>query len=172
MLTQEELKRLLHYDPETGVFTRLIFLSNRVNASSPVGCVNKVNGYHMFSVKGKIRYAHRMAWLYVYGYLPEQHTDRINGDRTDNRICNLRLASSCQNIRNSKHRINNTSGFKGVSFDKARGKWTAHAMVDRKGVHLGRYGTSEEAAEAYRRFTMGEYAEFYKKTHKIGAELL
>jgi hypothetical protein len=140
-MTQDTLKELLHYDPETGVFRWLVRLSNR----SPVGSVaGAVNGkrYRIIGIKGKVFYAHRLAWAITHGHWPECHIDHINGDTLDNRIQNLRLATRHQNGRNRGVPASNTSGFKGVSFDRKSGKW----RVQVSGKHIGLFATIEAAA--------------------------
>lgn len=84
------------------------------------------------------------------GPIPEGYiVDHINGDGLDNRLCNLRLATNRQNVRNSRRRSDNKSGFKGVSWDGQRSAWKALIHVDGKRVFLGRYDTPEEAHAAY-----------------------
>lgn len=127
-ITQNELKALVPYDKDTGAFTRIAALSKRSarHVGSICGSRNKVTGYVEMNVGGRKQYAHRLAWIYVYGYVPDgMRVDHVNRERSDNRISNLRLASHADNLRNCKVRIDNTSGVKGVSFDAARGKWAA-----------------------------------------------
>lgn len=88
--------------------------------------------------------------------------DHINGDKLDNRRCNLRLATTAENIRNSARSVRNTSGFKGVSFDRSRGKWFASICANRKLKNLGRYATAEEAARVYDRAARELHGEFAK----------
>jgi hypothetical protein len=95
--------------------------------------------------------AHRLAWLFETGRWPDQQIDHINGNPGDNRIENLREATNTQNQYNRGANKNNTSGHKGVCWDKPRGKWRAQIVLDRKSVFLGHYETAEAAGEAYRR---------------------
>ena len=95
-MTPERLKELVSYDPESGVFTRL-----KITRGAHVVCGNlRLDGYVSLYLDGKARSAHRMAWLYVYGSLPETALDHMNGVRHDNRICNLRPATRSQNLQN------------------------------------------------------------------------
>lgn len=121
------------------------------------GSVNKFTGYIEMSIFGKKVYAHRLAWIYENGFIPDGiKIDHINGIRSDNRIENLRLATHAQNIRNSKTRADNTSGVKGVSFDKSRGKWFAY--VGKK--FLGRFSSIDEAKNARNEAANNVFMEF------------
>lgn len=75
--------------------------------------------------------------------------DHINRDKLDNRRNNLRAVTHSTNQRNAPAQRNNTSGFRGVSFDRGRGKWRAATKVDGKHKLIGRYETAEQASEAY-----------------------
>ena len=80
---------------------------------------------------------------------PSVHVDHINGDGLDNRRANLRHCSPSENHRNRGRQVNNTSGLKGVYWQKDRGKWKAQIQVNRKNHYLGRFTTAEEAHLAY-----------------------
>lgn len=103
----------------------------------------------------------RMHRLVLEGVSTKLHIDHINGDRLDNRKSNLRICTCSQNVMNRGPQANNSSGFKGVIFDKSRNKWRAEICVDKKRIYLGRYETAEKAAEAYNFAAIkyhGEYA--------------
>jgi len=104
-------------------------------------------GYSAVSVDGVEYLAHRIIWKMVMGDEPMM-LDHINGDRGDNRLANLRVASCAENIRNSKRSKASRSGVKGVSFCKMTGQWRASITLNRKASNLGRYGSLEEAAQA------------------------
>ena len=89
MITQERLKELLHYDPETGVFTWKVDKGTRARAGQEAGCLNGVSGYIDISIDKKLEKAHRLSFLYMDGSMPPEHTDHINGIRNDNRPQNL-----------------------------------------------------------------------------------
>jgi hypothetical protein len=91
---------------------------------------------------------------------PGTQVDHVSGDRLDNTRQNLRLATNQQNSCNRPAQSRNTSGYKGVSFDKARGKWDARIMSDGTQICLGRYATKEEAARAYNEASMLYHGEF------------
>ena len=137
LITQERLKELLHYDPETGVFTRKVRTSARVRIGDASGATDS-KGHRQISVGGKRYLAHRLAWLYVNGVWPRHQVDHINGARSDNRITNLREANVSQNQQNQrKPRSDSTSGYLGVSFNNQRGKWRAQIRVRGKVRHIG-----------------------------------
>lgn len=155
MLTANELRAYLHYDPETGVFTR---------QSRVVGYLDEgANGYIRIRIKGKQYLAHRLAWLYVFGQWPENEIDHINGIKIDNHITNLRSATHSQNQAYSGLMKNNTSGYKGVFWHKQSRKWEAHIRINGKSVTLCRSHNIEEARKAFEAATIaarGEFARF------------
>ena len=106
-------------------------------------------GYIYISVDSVILAAHRLAWLYVHGELPDREIDHANCDPSDNRLENLRLADRSQNNCNRRIQKNNTSGFKGVDWAKSKRKWRAVVKKNNRCHHLGYYSTAAEAAAAY-----------------------
>ena len=143
----QTLKALVTYCPDTGIFYRLIKASQRSPAGSIVGGKDAY-GYICGRIDGKTHKLHRLAWFYMTGEWPPEQIDHINGDRADNRWCNLRLANHAQNARNAKRRNDNTSGYKGVT--RAKGKWAAQIYRGPgKSQHIGYFNTPEEAHEAY-----------------------
>jgi hypothetical protein len=148
MLTQKRLKQLLHYNPETGIFTRLT--SNRKQKTGDIaGGLNTI-GYWTIHVDNARRYAHRLAWLYVHGAWPNGDIDHINGNRADCKISNLRDVPHKINMQNStKPRSNNKTGFLGVHWSGTRNKFIAKIKTDNKSKHIGCFDTSEEAYAAY-----------------------
>jgi hypothetical protein len=159
MLTIEQLKELLEYNHDTGVFTwiKLIGTSNR-----KVGGVagTKRDGYIRITIKGKIYSAHRLAYLYMTGKFPENDIDHINHIRHDNRWTNLRDATHSQNQANRVKHKNNTSGYKGVNWDKRYKKWRAKIQYMNKSIYIGYYTTPQEAAEAYKKKAIELFGEF------------
>jgi len=147
-LTQEQLKSALHYNPETGGFTRLISTSSRANVGDIAGTVMSI-GYIEIMVKNKKYYAHRLAVLYMTGKWPSNQVDHINRTRDDNRWCNIRESNQSENCGNSSLRKDNTSGFKGVSWYNRDKKWEAGIMFKYKHIYLGRYKEKKDAAMAY-----------------------
>ncbi len=143
-LTQKKLKELLHYDPETGIFTWKVRAANRIRSGDVSGHKNK-KSYIVIGIDGKSYKAHRLAWLYVYGYFPKNDTDHIDRIKHHNWIKNLRDASRACNLRNCGNRKNNTSGIKGVCWDKKMEKWMARIAINGKDKHLGRYKDFDDA---------------------------
>lgn len=148
-LTQERLKDILQYDPETGIFHWKVRQARRIRVGQIAGTTSQF-GYRVISIGNKGFKAHRLAWLYVHGYMPEGILlDHINNDPSDNRIANLRLATESQNQANSGLRKDNTSFCKGVSYSQSRKKWVAQISSGGKRVLLGRFATLEEARDIY-----------------------
>jgi hypothetical protein len=158
MLTQDELKSHLHYDQDTGIFTRLVSNNNKFRIGDIAGYLND-SGY--ISINYKYYLSHRLAWLYIHGEFPVNEIDHINGIKNDNRIENLRKATKAQNQMNKPAPKTNTSNFKGVSWHKRIGKWFASASKYNKKISLGYYLTAEEASIAYKNFTKQNHREFY-----------
>lgn len=86
--------------------------------------------------------------------------DHINGNPLDNRRVNLRFATPSENARNRGRASNNTSGFKGVNWNKKHGKWLASIMVDGKRLFLGGFTVAEDAARAYDKAARKYHGEF------------
>lgn len=143
-LTQEHVRELFDYDPEAGILIWKISSSSRAQAGSCAGSIGK-DGYYGVGIHKKRYRLHRIIWLHVYGYLPENDLDHINQIRTDNRIKNLREVSRMCNNRNTGNQKNNTSGVKGVTFWKKRKKWCAVLMINNKTHYLGLYSDFDEA---------------------------
>lgn len=141
-----ELRQLLNYNRETGVFTWKVSLAPRGPVGAIAGTILK-NGYRSIVVHGEQNYAHRLAWIFEHGSLPLQPIDHVNGNKDDNNIANLREASRSQNAANSKRRSDNTSGYKGVTPHRKR--WMARIRKDGVVHRLGTYDTPELAHAAY-----------------------
>ena len=159
MITQDELKRLLHYNPETGVFTWLITRNNNVKAGAPAGGIN-TDGYLKIKLHGKTYSAHRLCWLYMTGVWPPEQVDHINNFRSDNRWVNLRLATDEQNRFNRKNMPNSISKYKGVCWDKDLNKWRSRIFYKGKSINLGRFSCEIEAARAYNEASKKYHGEF------------
>ena len=146
-LTAEYLRSILHYDPETGIFTWKVSTSRRVKAGDAAGCQDG-QGYRQIKVQSRLYQAHRLAWLYVYGEWPKLNIDHINRNRSDNRISNLRDVSQKQNGQNAGKPSSNTSGHTGIYWHKRDSKWVAQIRHSYKLIHLGCFTDREEAIAA------------------------
>lgn len=155
----ERVRELLDYDPQIGIFRWRNPQSNRVREGTIAGKVGN-RGYWRIGIDGRRCLAHRLAWAWFHGYDPQEDVDHINGVRDDNRIANLRIATRSQNLWNSRRHFDNSSGFKGVSFDKNRRQWQAHICVAGKVIHLGRFSTPEEAHAAYLAAALKYFGDF------------
>lgn len=141
------LREHLDYNADTGFFRRRIRTNNRCENGWFKGCENS-DGYLQVRVSMGLHKAHRIAWAIHYGEWPDGQIDHINGDKSDNRIVNLRDVTPRQNSRNSKLQKNSSSGVNGVRFDKKSGKWKAHIRVDEGTKHLGYFVRFEDAVAA------------------------
>ena len=141
-LTAARLREAFHYDVDTGLFYR------RGGSPSPLGSVGRY-GYISVSIDGHVWLAHRLAWFYVYGTLPEGQLDHINRVRSDNRIANLRPATNKLNMENRKVQSNNKSGCPGVHFSNHSQKWRARIKHHGVFVELGMHKDFESAKAAY-----------------------
>jgi hypothetical protein len=143
-LTQKRLKELLRYDPATGIFRWKISNSNRIKIGNITGCITKY-GYLEIVIDKKNYKSHRLAFLYMNGYFPENDIDHINRLKTDNRWINLREVSRQCNIRNSNNYRTNTSGIKGVSWHNPSNKWMSYIYINNKRKNLGYYKSFDNA---------------------------
>lgn len=146
-LTHDLVKQRLVYDEITGVFT---WRTNwyKVLAGQIAG-VEMPDGYWRISIYRNQVLAHRLAWFYIHGAWPKGEIDHINGNRSDNRIVNLRVATRRQQLMNQKLLKRNKSGYKGVHFVKDVKKWNAQIKIDGKSTSLGFFDDPKEAHAAY-----------------------
>jgi hypothetical protein len=145
-LTQKRLKEALKYYPGSGIF-RWRISSGRKKKGEIAGYKNP-NGYILIAIDGEKYYTHQLAFLYAHGYLPENQIDHIDRNPSNNKINNLREVSNQCNMRNTGNRINNTSGVKGVSWNKINNKWVAYIWVNGKLKYLGYYKNFDNAVKA------------------------
>jgi hypothetical protein len=141
-----ELKSLLSYNPDTGVIRWIAKGKGRIKKKEAGTLLH--SGYAGICIGSKRWQSHRIAWALHYGKWPKDQIDHINGIRTDNRICNLREANNNQNGKNLGLSKSNTSGFKGVCFDKQTGKWRATIKVNFKLINIGRFVNLQDAINA------------------------
>ena len=145
-MDQKRLKELLHYCPDTGVFSWLVS-HPRAKTGNFAGTKDHY-GYLVIRVDQILYKAHRLAWLYVYGVWPAKNLDHINRIKDDNRICNLRDVSQSVNMHNASTSKTNTSGVKGVVWKSDRQKWKAQIRIAYKTIHLGYFDEKTAAIEA------------------------
>ena len=146
VLTQKELKRQLHYEPLSGVFTRKISNHRSVKVGDIAGTKHPY-GYIMIKVTKKITAAHRLAFLYMDGIMPNE-VDHINHVRDDNRWINLRSVTRSENCKNNSKRKDNSSGVCGVHWKTRDKRWIAQIRVDGKNIWLGQYTVFSDAVNA------------------------
>jgi hypothetical protein len=147
MITQEQLKKSLYYDPETGVFTWNFNPGNKIKLGDSAGGATS-GGYLRIRLSGTFYPSHRLAWLYMRGGFPVNHIDHVDGDRKNNRISNLRDVTNQENHKNQKMPKTNISGHIGIYWSKTKAKWHAQIAIDGKTTHLGYFTDIEDAATA------------------------
>ena len=128
-------------------------------AGSKIGYLRR-DGYFAAKINGVNYLLHRLVFLLHHKYMPTQ-IDHIDGNRSNNKIENLRPATINENARNSKKPSHNTSGYKGVCWDKSRNKWFARLNFNYKSHHVGYFDKIEEAKKAvelYRNQLHGSFA--------------
>ncbi len=151
-MTQSRLKEIMSYDQHTGLFTykKRVISQGRINkrAGKIAGTLDKSTGYIKFTIDYQKLLAHRMAALYMLGYIPEEvdHDDHI---RNNNKWSNLNLSTKKENSKNKTKLSNNTSGITGVTWDKQNKKWVAQIKIPGKTVKkLGRFIEKKDAIDA------------------------
>ncbi len=153
--SQQDLKELFKYNPETGSFIRFD------------GYFGQIDRTYWYIVYGNERFqVHRLIWKLWHNEEPDQ-IDHINGDGLDNRLINLRNVNHITNCRNQKKKKNNTSGFNGVVYHKEADKWMARVKINYKGIHIGLYNTPQEAKEARDEFIKTFYPDHFTERHGI-----
>lgn len=148
MLTQERVRELFDYDPETGELIHKI-TKGRSKKGAVAGLIND-KGYRVLGADGGIYRAHRIVWLHHTGSFPGSQIDHINGCRSDNRIDNLRDVTNTENHKNMKRQARNRSGVTGVCFCRKINKWRAYISIN-KPLNLGAFFDKEDAIHARRK---------------------
>lgn len=165
MISPKELRQVLDYNADTGVFVWKKQLALRGKRGSEAGCVEKkARGglYRRIRIHGILYYAHRLAWLYAHGEEAPEHIDHVNNNGLDNRIDNLRAVSCSANQHNKRISTNNTSGANGVK--KSPHGWIAQIVSRGQSQYLGTYRDWHDAVYAryYTQLDLG-----FEKRHGV-----
>lgn len=157
VLTAARLREIVHYNPEAGEFR---WIAGQQGREEVVGWIqdNKKYQRRMVCIDYKTYMLHRIAWLYMTGEWPKELIDHINRDPMDNRWCNLREANHSQNAYNMPIRNDNTSGVKGVHWNKKAKKWKVDLLCDTKEQAM-------QLAELHRKL-IGSFADI-PRMHKM-----
>lgn len=144
------LRSILSYDHLTGDFFWKVRGNKRIDtrrAGKIAGCIGG-DGYKVIRIDGVAYYAHRLAWLHFYQKEIPADIDHINGNRSDNRISNLRVVTTFHNSQ-MKHKVLSSTGYMGVSWHKRDKKYQAAIKTKGKTIHLGYFDNPISASEAY-----------------------
>lgn len=152
-LTPEEIRQVLIYDPETGIFLwRFPHLHRRHSKEGGVGCLRTTPNkptYRVITIRCWPHLGHRLAWAYVYGDPVPPMIDHVDGNGLNNAIANLRGCTQTQNNANMRLRRTSKSGHKGVSWHTRVGRWRVVLQDHDRHVHVGYFDDLSEAAAAY-----------------------
>ena len=159
-VSKEQLKELLIYAPDTGIFTWKV--SRGTAREGNIAGYKTNNGYIAIKISGIFYKAHRLAWLYIHGKFPDYEVDHLDGVKDNNRILNLRSVTHSVNGKNQRKPVNNTSGIIGVVWYKTSNKWRAQIKVEGKQIHIGYFSDIADAAKA-RKKTEEKY--FFHENH-------
>lgn len=136
--TYEQIRELFDYDPERGCLVRKVKRGQCFNVGDVAGSLFP-SGYYYIEIDGKSYSTHRLIWLWHNGYWSENQIDHVDQDKLNNRIENLREVSKSCNLRNTGNSRANTSGVKGVQWNKNKGKWDAKITIDGKQRQIGTF---------------------------------
>jgi len=146
-ITAEDLRQILDYDPNTGVFMWRTRPAKCIHVGDVAGAKDK-RGYITIGIRGKVYKAHRLAWLHTHGEWPSDLMDHMDGNKSNNRLSNLRVTDASGNTENiRKPNRRNKSGFLGVI--RFQNKWRASITIRKKTHWIGDFDTPEEAHQAY-----------------------
>ena len=154
-LTKDLLHELLEYR-EGKLFSKK--QRGRISVGQKVGSI-KPHGYEVVGINKKTYLSHRIIYMMHYGFMPK-YLDHIDGNPSNNRIENLREATLSQNQYNSKIPKNNTSGIKGVNWDKSKNKWRARVIVNKRTMYVGLFKDIADASKAIKAFREKQHKDF------------
>ena len=147
-LTAEKVRSVLRYEPETGLLTWRKQVAKNIKSGATINPMRNHGNYVQIQIDKKLYYMHQLAWMHFYGASPVGSIDHIDGDKTNNRISNLRDVSVSVNAQNQKRPMsNNKSGFLGVNAVGQR--FRAQINVDGAQRYLGTFDTPEAAHAVY-----------------------
>ena len=167
------LRQVFVYDGDTGLVYWKIPRKNGVVAGGIAGSVDSSSGYARLCFRRKAYKTHRIAWALAYGEWPVMDIDHINGNRADNRLKNLRVASRTENIRSMKKRKNSACMLKGATPYKNRNdKFVAQIRIDGRQRKLGVFTSQQSAHDAYCAAAVVAFGKFFNpdcSCHQSGA---
>lgn len=156
---QSARQKLAYYN-DSGIFAWRTARYNQLHRlTKPAGSIYP-NGYRYIAIDGPDYRCARLAWWFVTNEWPDCYIDHINGNKSDDRFANLRLATNSQNQGNRGLMRTNTSGVKGVSINSRTGKWQTKITIHGRAKNLGEYRTLAEAGRAYRKAALEHWGEF------------
>lgn len=163
-VTAERVREVFSYDPLSGALTYRV-RRKHYRPGERAGFValksnHRSGGYRIVRLDNREYAEHWLVWIHTHGRWPTGVLDHMNGDRADNRIANLRDCSVSQNNANRGKQANNTSGIKGVFFNRNARKWSSSINCRRRFYYLGLFKTADEAAAAYARKAKELFGEF------------
>lgn len=159
MITQEQLREVLSYNPDTGEFRWRVKTAQRIKVGDVAGSINR-KGYRRITVDGKSYAAARLAFLYMTGAWPKNEADHRDTDPGNDRWENLRDATPAQNCHNRRRHSDNATGVKGVTWHKATGKYQVKIMVNGRQIHLGVTENLHLAGYMYQLAAVGYHRDF------------
>ena len=164
-ITQEYVRELFEY--RNGNLYWKIYKGSNAKIGDLAGWIDKIRGYRQIRIDGKLCYAHRLIYIYHHRHDVFDEIDHIDGDPRNNRIENLRKATSSQNRMNARKKKANggkdpSSNFKGVHWNKGEKKWVSQITIDKKTKHLGLFISEIEAARSYNKAALEQNGEFAK----------
>ena len=151
-ITESELvviQEFMKYDKTTGQLTWIKKVGRKINPGMRVGSKNN-RGYVEFDLYGKRYRAHRVIWAISTGSDTDLQIDHINGDKSDNRVSNLRAVTCSVNMQNQRAaKVTSKTGILGASPKKGTGRFVAQIKANGLARYIGVFDTAEEAGHAY-----------------------
>ena len=156
MITQAQLKELLNYNPDTGIFIWLQDGRGRYKRVGAIAGTINDRGYLQIGINCRRYRAHRLAWFYVHGYWPPNEIDHIDRDKLNNKLSNLRLATHAENCQNFPLRRDNKYGVSGITYhgNRRKKRWQAKIKINGVLKYMGYFSTLEEAINARKKVTL------------------